>query len=178
MEDYILYFWRILGVNSGQIQIVIGLVAFGLAVLGYFKVIHQIKLAKDQEKLAIEQRNFDLKAQAIDMLVRALESNHRHQTELYEIRELFKEQWESEDENTKKVGEAFIRAINKLIKPAEELREQLVSHINEYGSANYQGPLSSADILEFATQSMLKDLTQSQSANLVKQSMERSNTRK
>ncbi|WP_171499793.1 hypothetical protein [Acinetobacter nosocomialis] len=36
--------------NSGQIQIVIAVVALWLAILGYKKVIKQIQMAKEQEE--------------------------------------------------------------------------------------------------------------------------------
>lgn len=47
--------WAWLGSNSGQVQIVIALVALILAILGYFKVKHQIKMAENASRDAEEQ---------------------------------------------------------------------------------------------------------------------------
>lgn len=62
--------------NSGQIQIVIGLMALLLAIIGYKAVLKQIKLSNKQDKTAGEQRNFELKTQSLNLALVALEKNH------------------------------------------------------------------------------------------------------
>lgn len=52
---YISAIWKWLGTNSGQIQIIIALVAFWLAYKGYIEVLKQIKMAEDQSKASEEQ---------------------------------------------------------------------------------------------------------------------------
>ncbi|WP_151809300.1 hypothetical protein [Acinetobacter soli] len=47
--------WDWLGKNSGQIQIIIAVVAFWLAYKGYIEVLKQIKMAEDQSKASEEQ---------------------------------------------------------------------------------------------------------------------------
>lgn len=47
--------------NSGQIQILIGLVALFLAVLAYFKILEQIQISNKQTNLSIDQTNITIK---------------------------------------------------------------------------------------------------------------------
>lgn len=53
--DLLCISWKWIGANSGQIQILIALAAMYLAVLGYKKVLHQIKMADDQSKESAKQ---------------------------------------------------------------------------------------------------------------------------
>lgn len=62
--------------NSGQIQIVIGLIALGLAILGYKKVLEQIEISNKLERKANEQKGYELKLQSLNILLSALDRNH------------------------------------------------------------------------------------------------------
>ncbi|HCV3290916.1 TPA: hypothetical protein OV720_003275, partial [Acinetobacter baumannii] len=58
MWNYLVSFSTWAENNSGQIQIVIAVVALWLAILGYKKVIKQIQMAKEQEEQNYQQRNY------------------------------------------------------------------------------------------------------------------------
>lgn len=45
----------------GIIQIIVGLLALVLAIIGYFKILHQIKISNEQTLLTIEQNRNELK---------------------------------------------------------------------------------------------------------------------
>lgn len=53
--------------NSGQIQIFIGVIALSFAVLGYFKVLKQIKISNQQTKLAAREEELSLNLNIINM---------------------------------------------------------------------------------------------------------------
>ncbi|HCV3148523.1 TPA: hypothetical protein OV537_003446, partial [Acinetobacter baumannii] len=61
MWNYLVSFSTWAENNSGQIQIVIAVVALWLAILGYKKVIKQIQMAKEQEEQNYQQRNYEIK---------------------------------------------------------------------------------------------------------------------
>lgn len=62
--------------NSGQIQIVIAVVALFFAYQGYKKVLEQIEISNRQEKIANNQREFELRYNLLNSLVLNIEKNH------------------------------------------------------------------------------------------------------
>jgi len=75
MLNYLVSFSTWAESNSGQIQILIGILALSLAIFGYRQIIEQIKIAKKQEDRADEQRKFVLKIQSLNMSLIALDKN-------------------------------------------------------------------------------------------------------
>ena len=75
MLNYLVSFSTWAESNSGQIQILIGILALSLAIFGYTQIIEQIKLQK-QEDRADEQRKFELKIQSLNMSLIALDKTH------------------------------------------------------------------------------------------------------
>lgn len=65
MWEYLVVFSTWAESNSGQIQIIIGLLAFWLAYKGYVKLLEQIEISNKQEKDADQTRFYDLKLNLI-----------------------------------------------------------------------------------------------------------------
>ncbi|MBJ9905854.1 hypothetical protein [Acinetobacter bereziniae] len=83
MWNYLVSFSTWAENNSGQIQIVIAVIALWLAVLGYKKVLKQINMTIDQEEKAHLQRNYELKIEAINLLFKISESTQNKLKGLY-----------------------------------------------------------------------------------------------
>lgn len=83
--------WGWLGVNSGQIQIVIAIFALFLAIVAYNKILHQIAISTEQtkiannqseqmlaqNKMAIEQRVFELKSKILEVVIENTKLNYQ-----------------------------------------------------------------------------------------------------
>lgn len=157
--------------NSGQIQILIAAIAFGYAYKGYLRVLDQLKLSKNQEEIAIDQRDLNLKLQTLDMLVRALESNQKHQAELYEIRAIVKNKWQSMNQESEKPQEEFIKDLDSKIAIVEDARQKLILLMKSYSALDYKGATKRPDLLSHAMESMHLDAVQSQTMSFIKYRM-------
>lgn len=82
--------WKWLGINAGQIQIIIAVIAFVLACVVYKKVLEQIKISIKQTDHAAEQSEQAIQ-QTKEMVEQTKISNERSQTAI-EQRELAVEQ--------------------------------------------------------------------------------------
>lgn len=67
MCECVINAWAWLGSNSGQVQTFIGIIALGFAVLGYFKVLKQIKISNQQMKLAAREEELSLNLNIINI---------------------------------------------------------------------------------------------------------------
>lgn len=85
MWNYLVSFSTWAENNSGQIQIVIAVVALWLAILGYKKVIKQIQMAKEQEEQNYQQRNYEIKIEVINLLFKISDSIHKKLKGLYDL---------------------------------------------------------------------------------------------
>lgn len=171
MGEFIATAWDWLGKSSGQIQILIAAIAFGYAYKGYLRVLDQLELSKNQEEIAIDQRDLNLKLQTLDMLVRALESNQKHQAELYEIRAIVKNKWQSMNQESEKSQEEFINDLDSKIAIVEDARQQLISLMKSYSALEYKGATKRPDLLSHAMESMHLDAVQSQTISFIKHRM-------
>lgn len=109
--------WDWLGDNAGQIQIIIAIVAFILAVVVYLKVRYQIKLAKDQAVESIEQtKHF---ANQVEIAGKQFEASNNQISELIENRKLLLDI---------RNGELKIEYIKLCVKTIELLQEAIVEN--------------------------------------------------
>jgi len=114
--------------NSGQIQILIGTLALGLAIFGFRQIIEQINIAKKQEDRAEEQRKFELKIQSVNMSLMALDKNAVKINNLKKILELLEgsiESLEPDSEVTDSDIQNLIALIKEKIEYAEEIQEDI-----------------------------------------------------
>ncbi|MEI2512233.1 hypothetical protein [Acinetobacter soli] len=113
--------------NSGQIQIIIALVAIYMAFKGYQKVLEQISLSKKQAEDDYSQRNYELKVDAINLVLRIGDLMHLRLISLYEAQNAINnslEDYNVDDIEYKKIEEIKIE-INKSIDDAEDLLEKI-----------------------------------------------------
>lgn len=68
--------WNWFGKNSGQLQLIVALVALFLAVLGYNKIIKQIDMADDQMRNSDLEREQVLKVSTINLLLDIIHKNN------------------------------------------------------------------------------------------------------
>ena len=135
MFEIIVKTWDCLGENSGQIQIVIGLIAFWLAYEGYKKVIDQIKISLEQQKESKEQRNYGFKIEILNLLFKTLDNLNTHFKLLFELRNAVEssiEEATSQDE--KDHGNQILQTLDSNIKSTQENIEtilELTKKINE-----------------------------------------------
>lgn len=123
--------------NSGQIQIIIALVALVLAYKAYQKVLVQLKAARIQEEEAYQQRGLELKIQSMNLSLLALEHNNKTTSNLEDVKRLSRLALESssEDECVKpKELKDLIRTIETKIKESEESTEEILNMINVINS--------------------------------------------
>ena len=128
MLNYLVSFSTWAESNSGQIQILIGILALSLAIFGYTQIIEQIKIAKKQEDRADEQRKFELKIQSLNMSLIALDKNALRINNFKKILKLSEGSIKSLDQNSE-VIEGDIRKLITLTKEkinhAEEVQEDI-----------------------------------------------------
>ena len=113
MLNYLVSFSTWAESNSGQIQILIGILALSLAIFGYRQIIEQIKIAKKHEDRADEQRKFELKIQSLNMSLIALDKNALKINNFKKILKLSEGSIKSLDQNS----EVIEGDIRKLINP-------------------------------------------------------------
>ncbi|MFW1783291.1 hypothetical protein ACG9XL_02650 [Acinetobacter nosocomialis] len=119
--------WVWLGNNSGQIQIIIALVAFWLAYKGYVKVLEQIQISREQDKVNYEQRSYELKTKVISLLFEVNESLHTKLKilhELYNVIEKAKIDGNSEESETDL--EESLRIVKDKIEETESFYEKII----------------------------------------------------
>lgn len=120
--------------NSGQIQIIIGILAFWLAYKGYRKVLEQIQISQKEEKIANDQRGYELKIQALSLLLTASDRNHTTLKSLYEIVEYLEKPIEDfEDIKSKNIKELreIIQSTYKKINEIKELQILIIKLSDE-----------------------------------------------
>ncbi len=61
MLNYLVSFSTWAESNSGQIQILIGILALSLAIFGYRQIIEQIKIAKNRKIVQMNKENLNLR---------------------------------------------------------------------------------------------------------------------
>ncbi|WP_281963185.1 hypothetical protein [Acinetobacter johnsonii] len=163
--------WALLGSNAGQIQSIIAIAAFILAIIGYFKVIHQIKMAKAQEEMAIDQRDFNLKILSINTVISAIDHNHRSQKELYELKKFIKEDIGASDEEDEAIKKELIENIDAQIEASEKMRNKMIATCETLNSLKQNGrTVRDGKMLNLAIKSILIDIGESQRNELIRRS--------
>lgn len=125
--DIILEIWDCLGKSSGQIQIIIALVAFWLAYKGYEKVIEQIQISRDQDIVNYEQRSYELKIQVLNLLFELNTSLHNKLKILHELYNAIEGSiGENEPEDEKLEIKKTLVIVTEKIEETEMLYEKIV----------------------------------------------------
>lgn len=125
--------WEWLGSNSGQIQIIIALGALYLAFKGYKKILRQIEISQEQERVANIQRGVELKVQSMNLSIMALDRSGILINNLEEIYTLSKRVLKSLDENDedkKKDIEELIDTIRSKLEGSKEAQEEIILMCN------------------------------------------------
>ena len=125
--------WEWLGSNSGQIQIIIALGALYLAFKGYKKILRQIEISQEQERVANIQRGVELKVQSMNLSIMALDRSGILINNLEEIYTLSKRALKSLDENDedkKKDIEELIDTIRSKLEGSKEAQEEIILMCN------------------------------------------------
>ncbi|AYX95751.1 hypothetical protein ACUTA3_08170 [Acinetobacter baumannii] len=133
MWNYLVSFSTWAENNSGQIQIVIAVVALWLAILGYKKVIKQIQMAKEQEEQNYQQRNYEIKIEVINLLFKISDSIHKKLKGLYDLQTGLKNS--EEDFKTKEESILLndtLKTVQEKIDKTLEIREQLNSTLESF----------------------------------------------
>lgn len=113
--------------NSGQIQIVIALVAFWLAYKGYEKVLEQIQISREQDVVNYEQRSYELKIQVINLLFELNTSLHNKLKILHELYNAIEGSTEGNDSADKKSEiKKTLDIVTEKIEETEMLYEKIV----------------------------------------------------
>lgn len=153
--SFINSFWSCLGSNSGQIQIGIGLFAIWYAKQGYNKIKEQIEQAYKQEQQLREQKSFDLKVQAINLLLDAVNKNKSSIQSLYIIlndHEALLSSIENKESLSVKEGLRYVDKLKNIIQKLEIIQESLYSKCNEINTSVYSDwksiTLIYADLIE------------------------------
>lgn len=134
MWDYLVGFSTWAESNSGQIQILIAIGAIGLAFAGYKRVLEQIHISTKQEDQANKQRGYELKIQALSLLLTASDRNHATLKSLYEIVEHLEKPIEGfEGIKSKNIQELqrIIQSTRKKIAQIKELQDLIVRLCDE-----------------------------------------------
>ncbi|MEW0895338.1 hypothetical protein AB0S93_04260 [Acinetobacter baumannii] len=119
--------WVWLGNNSGQIQIIIALVAFWLAYKGYEKVIEQIQISRDQDIVNYEQRSYELKVQVLNLLFELNTSLHIKLKILHELYNAIEGSiGENDTEDEKLEIKKTLDIVTEKIEETEMLYEKIV----------------------------------------------------
>ena len=134
--------WDWVNLNSGVIQTIIAVIALVLAILGYFKVVYQIKMAKDQADEALKQNGFEIKIQMLNLSISVIEANHAELINKNEILMLLKQVGEDNelDESEKEVLDELIEQFENKIESNKEVAQMLISMsdaINKYPNFNF-----------------------------------------
>lgn len=119
--------------NSGQIQIVIAVAALIYAWKAYHKVLDQIKISNRQEQTANDQRGFELKIQALSLLLTALDKNHASQKNLNGIVENLEKSIEIQKDNNvnKKDVKEAIKSSKAKIEEFQSIQKLIISLCEE-----------------------------------------------
>lgn len=113
--------------NSGQIQIIIAIVAIYMAFIGYQKVLEQISLSKEQAEEDYNQRNYELKVDAINLVLRIGDLMHQRLISLYETKNAIENSLNDYNINDSEYKdlEVMQTEINKGIEVTEEFLEKI-----------------------------------------------------
>lgn len=126
--------------NSGQIQIGIGLFAIWYAKQGYNKIKEQIEQAYKQEQQLREQKSFDLKVQAVNLLLNAVDKNKSSIQSLYKVlndHEHLLNSMENKESLNVVDGLKLLDKLKETIYKLEVIQESLYSKCNEINTGVY-----------------------------------------
>lgn len=121
MWECIVNAWAWLGSNSGQVQTFIGIIALGFAVLGYFKVLKQIKISNQQTNLAVRQEELSLNLNIINMTNQNIEKIGKMLIQL----SLLQKELESIYQKLLNIGDPYASIIKKNMDSLEGQRIEL-----------------------------------------------------
>lgn len=146
VQQCVLWFWNMLSSNSGQIQILIAVVALIYAWKAYKKVLEQIDISRDQDKKNYEQRNHEIKIEQLNLFLFVADKLHSRlkiQHEIINALENSVEDFQSDEE--KKEYDTTITMMENKISETERLLEiirEASEKVNNMDNFDYKENIS------------------------------------
>ncbi|WP_353170847.1 hypothetical protein [Acinetobacter rudis] len=160
---FLAHWWEVFGKNSGQIQTVIGVLAFLLAWKGYQKVLEQMRSSAKLEATANNQRGAEMIIHALNVALNTLDRSANRIDNLNKILELTKKTLRSIDSDSEYSTDdinKLIKLIESKINDSEEIYDdilKLCKTLNESNVFNEHDALKDIyDLLILITNDQLK----------------------
>ena len=168
MWECVVNAWAWLESNSGQIQIIIALFALYLAFKGYKKILRQIEISQEQERVANDQRGSELKIHALNVALMALERNTAKINNLKEILDLSKSALKSVNSDSEYSADEIsllIETIKTKIEDAEAVHGDVLKLCNVL---NEQNIIYNHDALKYTYEALILIINDQLNTSLLK----------
>lgn len=124
VQQWVIWFWNMLSDNSGQIQILIAVVALVYARRAYLRVVDQVGISIYQDKEAYKQRNYELKIEVLNHYLKMSNTVNLKLKSLNEFVHGINNTLEGENtEIEKQQLQELLSIVNKKITESEELKD-------------------------------------------------------
>lgn len=128
VQQWVIWFWKMLSDNSGQIQILIALVALVYARRAYHKILDQIKISRNQDSENYKQKSFELKMEILNMFLQLTNIVNSTLVNHYEFEDAIQTTLEGEISDEDRDGlNGTLKIIQNRIKEAKELKAEIMN---------------------------------------------------